>query len=103
MDRSFASNSRNSRFAAFNSRLGVNKFPFSRQREFAGKRLIYLAVVDIKTALSGSNRKNSRFHGKNRETSPGAAPPRRIAASLSHVSSEPAACGLANTVRGVGA
>jgi hypothetical protein len=57
----------NSRFGAFNSRLGPNKFPFGRQRELAGKRLIRLAVFGAETALFASNEKNSRLHGKNRE------------------------------------
>jgi hypothetical protein len=70
---SFINNSRNSRFGGFNSRLGVNKFPFGRQRELAGKRLIYLAVFDAKTALLEHNREKSRFDGKNREFSPAAA------------------------------
>src|SRR5262249_29801574 len=57
----------NSRFGVFNSRLGANKFPFSRQRELAGKSLIWLAVSRAKTALFGQNRKNSRFYGNNWE------------------------------------
>src|SRR5712691_1136988 len=60
----------NSRFAGSNSRLGANKFPFSRQRELAGKGLIYLAVFGADTALFRHNRENSRFHGKNREFRP---------------------------------
>ena len=42
-----------SRFGGFNSRLGSNKFPFSRLRELARKDLIYLAVFGAKTALFG--------------------------------------------------
>jgi hypothetical protein len=58
----------NSRFGEFNSRLGPNKFPVSRLRELAGKGLIRLTVFAAKMAVSGENRKNSRFHGKNRES-----------------------------------
>src|SRR6267378_3120071 len=36
-----------SRFGLFNSRLGPHKFPFSRQRELAGKGLIYLVVLCV--------------------------------------------------------
>src|SRR5215469_15170154 len=57
----------NSRFGAFNSRLGPNKFPFSPLRGFAGKGLIWLAVFVTKPALIANNRKNSQLHGKNRE------------------------------------
>src|ERR1700730_15816121 len=60
----------NSRFGGFNSRLGPNKFPFSRLRELARKGLTYLTVFGAKTAVFGDNRKNSRFHGKNREFRP---------------------------------
>src|SRR5262245_7264345 len=56
-----------SRFGAFNSRLAPNKFPFSRLRELVGNGLIWLAVFDARTTLFGLNRKNSRFHGNNRE------------------------------------
>jgi len=58
----------NSRLGVFNSRLGPNKFPFSRQRELAGKGLIYLVVLCVDAALFGNIRENSRFDGKNRET-----------------------------------
>src|SRR5215472_1472636 len=70
MGRSLASNSHNSRFAALNSRSGRQKFPFGRQRELAGKRLIRLAVFSAKTALFEHNRENSLFDGKNRELPP---------------------------------
>jgi hypothetical protein len=40
-----------SRFGALNSRLGANKFPFSRLREFPGKGLICLALFGAKTAF----------------------------------------------------
>src|SRR6266567_4932119 len=60
----------NSRFAVLNSRLGLNKFPFSRQRELPGKGLICLALFGAETALFGHNRENSRFHGNNREFRP---------------------------------
>jgi len=43
------------------------KFPFSRQRELTGKRLIPLIVFGARTALSEPNRKNCRFYGNNRE------------------------------------
>src|SRR5215831_817129 len=56
-----------SRLGAFNSRLGVQKFPFKALRDFACNYLIRLAVFGAKTALPRQNRKNSRFHGKNRE------------------------------------
>src|SRR5215471_2243499 len=49
-------------FLRFNSRLGPNKFPFSRLRELAGKGLIHLAVFGAKTARFENNRENSRFH-----------------------------------------
>jgi hypothetical protein len=58
----------NSRFGIFNSRLGPNKFPFSRQRELAGKGLMRLCVFAADTALIGNKRKDSRFLGKNRES-----------------------------------
>jgi hypothetical protein len=61
----------NSRFGVFNSRLGPNKFPFSLLRELAGKGLICLAVFAAKKALMWNNRKNSRFHGNNREFAAG--------------------------------
>jgi hypothetical protein len=61
----------NSRFGVFNSRLGPNKFPFSLLRELAGKGLIGLAVFAAKKALMWNNRKNSRFHGNNREFAAG--------------------------------
>ena len=57
----------NSRFRGFDSRLGSNKFPFSRLRELARKVLTYLTVFGAKTAVLGENRENSRFQGKNRE------------------------------------
>jgi hypothetical protein len=57
----------NSRFGGFNSRLSRQKFPFRQQREFPRKHLIYLAVSSTKVALTGRNRKNSRFYGNNRE------------------------------------
>ena len=57
----------NSRFGGFNSRLGPNKFPFSRLRELARKGLTYLTVFGAETALFEDNRENSRFQGKNRE------------------------------------
>jgi len=63
-------NSRHSRFDGFNSRLGENKFPFSRCRELTRNQLICLAVFGAKSALFGNNRKNSRSHGKNREFRP---------------------------------
>jgi hypothetical protein len=58
----------NSRFGGFNSRLGRCKFPFGTLREFARNGLICLAVFSAKTALTGQNRKNFRFYGKNRES-----------------------------------
>jgi hypothetical protein len=67
----------NSRFSVFNSRLGANKFPFNLLRQLASKRLIYLVVFGLKTALFGHDRENSRFNGKNREVSSGAALPRK--------------------------
>ena len=60
-------NSRNSRFGGFNSRQGSKKFPFSLPREFARKALICPALPSPKTAHMGQKRKNSRFHGNNRE------------------------------------
>jgi hypothetical protein len=57
----------NSGFGVFNTRLGPNKFPFSRLRELPGKGLICLAVFGAKTALFENNRENSRFHGNNRK------------------------------------
>ena len=56
-----------SRFGAFNSRLGPNKFPFSPLREFASKALNCLLVFVAKRYLHGANRQNSRLNGKNRE------------------------------------
>ena len=56
-----------SRFGAFNSRLGPNKFLFSRLREFASKALNCLLVFVEKRHLHGANRRNSLFNGKNRE------------------------------------
>jgi DNA-binding beta-propeller fold protein YncE len=56
-----------SRFGVFNSRLGANKFPFSGQRELAGKSLISFAIFGAETALFGHNQKEfpvfSRWHG----------------------------------------
>jgi hypothetical protein len=57
----------NSRFGASNSRLRENKFPFSRRRELARKRLSWLVVFGVETVLSANNRENSLFHGNNRE------------------------------------
>jgi hypothetical protein len=54
-----------SRFGAFISRLGANKFPFGRLRELAGNDLIYLTVCGAEMALFGNNRKNSRLDGNN--------------------------------------
>src|SRR5713226_2560540 len=73
----------NSRFGVFNSRLGPNKFPFGRRRELAGKSLICLAVFRANTALFGNKRKNSRFHGNNREFGP---PAKQAVADLGHQS-----------------
>jgi hypothetical protein len=53
----------NSRFATFNSRLGLQKFPFTLLREFGRKILIFLWVFGSGTALFENNRKNSRYHG----------------------------------------
>ena len=64
----------NSRFGAFNSRLGAKKFPFSRPRELARKGLICLAIFCTETALFGWNRKNSRFYGNKRDAG-GSSPP----------------------------
>jgi hypothetical protein len=44
----------NSRFGVFNSRLGALEFPFSRQREFAGKRLIFRVVFVAERHFSGA-------------------------------------------------
>ena len=64
----FAVNSRNSWFNGFNSRLGLQKFPFNLLREFARKSLIGLVVCNAKTALIGHIRKNSRLYGNYRES-----------------------------------
>jgi hypothetical protein len=53
------------RFGVFISRLGSNKFPVSRLREFTGKGLICLAVFGAETALFRDNRENSG-NGTNR-------------------------------------
>jgi hypothetical protein len=42
-----------SRFGVFNSRLGPNEFPFSRQRELAGKGLIWLPFSEPNRPFSG--------------------------------------------------
>jgi hypothetical protein len=63
-------NSRDSRFGIFNSRLGGNKFPFSRQRELPGKGLIGLTIPGANTVHFERNRKNSRFDGNSREFAP---------------------------------
>jgi hypothetical protein len=57
----------NSRFGAFNSRLGGRKFPFSRQRELVDKGLIYFTLLGTETALFAYDRENSRFYGNNWE------------------------------------
>src|SRR6266567_6313996 len=57
----------NSRFGAFNSRLGGREFPFRRSREFARKGLIWLSVCPAEWRLRVANRKSSRFNGNNRE------------------------------------
>src|SRR5215472_10057572 len=67
--RGFGIISRNSRFRGINSRLGLQKFPVRLLREFGRKRLILLAVLGTKSALSEENAKNSQFYGKNREWS----------------------------------
>ena len=67
----------NSRFGAFNSRLGPKKFPFDLLREFAGKPLNFPAIFGAGAALFGNNRKNSRFPREQ----PGI-PPRISAAAL---------------------
>src|SRR5215471_6966082 len=56
-----------SRFGIFNSRLGPDKFPFSRLRELAGKGLICLPFFGAVMAIFGNDRENSLFHGNNRE------------------------------------
>src|SRR6516162_5413726 len=63
-----------SRFGVFNSRLGANKFPFSRQREFARKSLSSLVVfvtrrhfgrtiekIPGSTGITGNCRSNRRM------------------------------------------
>jgi hypothetical protein len=55
----------NSRFGAFNSRLGANKFPFNRRRELAGNGLIYFPFRGAKTVLFARIEKISRFYGNN--------------------------------------
>jgi len=60
-------NSRNSRLRGFNSRLDRKKFPFGRQRELPGKRLIDFAFRGAETALFEDNGENSRFDGNSRE------------------------------------
>ncbi len=54
----------NSRFGEFNSRLGPNKFPFSRLRELTGKGLIRFTVFASEMAKIGGNRKNSRLFSR---------------------------------------
>jgi hypothetical protein len=58
---------RNSRFGAFNSRLGANKFPFGQLRELTNNALIFFIVFGDQLALSAKKRKNSRFYGNYRE------------------------------------
>ena len=53
-----------SRFGQFNSRLGANKFPFSRQRELAGKALIWLVIFGRKAHFRGTIEKVPGFTGK---------------------------------------
>jgi hypothetical protein len=60
-------NSRSSRFAEFNSRLGRANSRFGLPREFAGKGLICLPFFSEKRQLRGQNRRNSRLNGKSRE------------------------------------
>src|SRR5216683_1318407 len=60
----------NSRFDVFNSRLGSANSRLARLRELAGKGLIYFIVFADKTTVFEQNRRNSRFHGKNREFCP---------------------------------
>src|SRR5215469_9769069 len=62
--RSFGIISRNSRFRGINSRLGLQKFPVRLLREFGRKRLILLAVLGTKLALSEENAKIPGFTGK---------------------------------------
>src|SRR5215831_2440744 len=57
----------NFRFLRKNSRLGLKNSRLAPLREFVHKQLIWFAVFCTKTALAWQNRKNSRFHGKNRE------------------------------------
>jgi hypothetical protein len=57
----------NSRFGTINSRLGRFEFPFDPLRELIRKALIQRVFFGAETALIGQNRKNSRFHGNNRE------------------------------------
>jgi len=56
-----------SRFGEINSRLARANSRFVLLREFVGKSLICLTVFTAKQRLSGQNRSNSRFDGKNRE------------------------------------
>src|SRR5262245_31932246 len=71
----------NSRFGAFNSRLRGDKFPFGLLREFAGKGLIYPTVFVAIPGFGCVNRKNSRYHGNNREFPAGGNGQRSFSAS----------------------
>jgi hypothetical protein len=57
-------------FRKFHSRLSWYHSQFGLQREFARNDLIWLTVFAAKWPFCGGNRKNSRFHGKNREGAP---------------------------------
>jgi hypothetical protein len=56
-----------SRFGVFNSRLGRRNSRLAPLRESAGKGLIWRVVCAAKTAVTGGNQRNSRFHGNSRK------------------------------------
>jgi hypothetical protein len=60
----------NSRFGVSNSGLGYRKFPVMLPRELDRKGMIRLTVFVAPTMVLGSNRRNSRYNGKNREFCP---------------------------------
>jgi hypothetical protein len=72
----------NSRFGAFNSRLGPNKFPFSLLRELSGKGLICLAVFAAKTAVIGKIEKIPGSTGITGNSQPVKRPAAQPAAAL---------------------
>ena len=62
-----ANSLRNSRFCESYSRLGLLKFPFNLQREFARNVLDCLSIFGTKRQLLGRNRRNSRLNGNCRQ------------------------------------